>query len=294
MKVAMYGYCGKDETNSFFEEYISLLQEKKVEMIFEMKFYNRLKKHLTIPLNHKTFVSNADLDHSFDFFFSFGGDGTMLRSIAYVRDLGIPILGINTGRLGFLALVKKDEFEDALEMLTKNEYTTRERSLLSVKTNPKTNDLSKLDFALNEVTVGRKNTTSMIKITTFINENYLTSYWADGLIVSTPTGSTGYSLSCGGPIITPSSETITLTPIAPHNLNVRALVIHDDIKITISVTGREKTFLMSLDSKTYTLKNETEVYIEKAPFKIKTVQLNHQSFLKTLRNKLMWGEDPRN
>ncbi|HEX5743301.1 MAG TPA: NAD kinase [Flavobacteriaceae bacterium] len=294
MKVAMYGYCCKDETTPFFEEYISLLQERNVEMIFEMKFYNRLKKHLSIPINYKTFVSNSDLDTSYDFFFSFGGDGTMLRSIAYVRDLGIPILGINTGRLGFLALVKKEEFVEALEMLNKKEYTTRERSLLIIRTNPKTNDLSKLDFALNEVTVGRKNTTSMIKITTFINDNYLTSYWADGLIVSTPTGSTGYSLSCGGPIITPSSETIALTPIAPHNLNVRALVIQDDIKITLSVTGREKTFLMSLDSKTYTLKNETEIFIEKAPFKIKTVQLNHQSFLKTLRNKLMWGEDPRN
>ncbi|MDP2087874.1 MAG: NAD kinase [Flavobacteriaceae bacterium] len=294
MKIAMYGYCCKDETNQFFEEYIRLLQEKKVEMIFEKKFYNRLKKHLSIPLNFKTFVSNADLDNSFDFFFSFGGDGTMLRSIAYVRNLGVPILGINTGRLGFLALVKKDEFSEALEMLFNNEFTTRERSLLQVRTNPKTSDLSKLDFALNEVTVGRKNTTSMIKITTFINNNYLTSYWADGLIVSTPTGSTAYSLSCGGPIITPNSQTIALTPIAPHNLNVRSLVIQDDIKITLSVTGREKTFLMSLDSKSYTLKNETEIFIEKAAFKILTVQLNHQSFLKTLRNKLMWGEDPRN
>jgi NAD+ kinase len=294
MKVAMYGYCCKDETNRFFEEYIGLLQEKKVEMIFEKKFYNRLKKHLSIPLNYKTFESHADLDNSFHFFFSFGGDGTMLRSIAYVRNLGIPILGINTGRLGFLALVKKDEFNEALEMLFNSEFTIRERSLLQVKTHPKTSDLSKLDFALNEVTVGRKNTTSMIKITTFINGNYLTSYWADGLIVSTPTGSTGYSLSCGGPIITPNSQTIALTPIAPHNLNVRSLVIQDDIKITLSVSGREKTFLMSLDSKSYTLKNETEIFIEKATFKIMTVQLNHQSFLKTLRNKLMWGEDPRN
>lgn len=290
----MYGYCGKDETNQFFEDYINLLQEKKVEMIFENKFYNRLKKNLSIPLNFKTFDSNIDLDNSFDFFFSFGGDGTMLRSIAYVRDLGIPILGINTGRLGFLALVKKEEFHNALEMLFNNDYTTRERSLLQVRTNPKTNDLSKLDFALNEVTVGKKNTTSMVKITTYINNNYLTSYWADGLIISTPTGSTGYSLSCGGPIITPSSQTIALTPIAPHNLNVRSLIIPDDIKITLSVTGREKTFLMSLDAKSYTLKYETEILIEKAVFKIKTVQLNHQSFLKTLRNKLMWGEDPRN
>ena len=294
MKVVMYGYCGKNETNQFFEDYINLLQQKKVEMIFENKFYNRLKKSISIPLNFKTFDSNEDLDNSFDFFFSFGGDGTMLRSIAYVRDLGIPILGINTGRLGFLALVKKEEFHEALEMLFNNEFTIRERSLLQVRTNPKNSDLSKLDFALNEVTVGKKNTTSMVKITTFINNNYLTSYWADGLIVSTPTGSTGYSLSCGGPIITPSSQTIALTPIAPHNLNVRSLIIPDDIKIALSVTGREKTFLMSLDSKSYTLKYETEIFIEKAPFKIKTVQLNHQSFLKTLRNKLMWGEDPRN
>jgi len=294
MKVAMYGYCCKDETNHLFEEYIQILQEKKVEMIFEKKFYNRLKKYLSIPLPFKTFDPNTDLNNSFDYFFSFGGDGTMLRSIAYVRNLGIPILGINTGRLGFLAIVKRHEFNDALTMLINKEYSLKERSLLTVSTKPKTNDLTQLNFALNEVAIGRKNTTSMIKITTFINSNYLTSYWADGLIVATPTGSTGYSLSCGGPIITPSSKTIALTPIAPHNLNVRSLIIEDEVKIMITVSGREKTFMMSLDSKTYTLKNETEISIEKAPFTISTVELNHQSFLKTLRNKLMWGEDPRN
>ncbi|MBS3992936.1 MAG: NAD kinase [Bacteroidetes bacterium] len=294
MKVAMYGYCCKDETNHLFEEYIQILQEKKVEMIFEKKFYNKLKKYLSIPLPFKTFDSNTDLNNSFDYFFSFGGDGTMLRSIAYVRNLGIPILGINTGRLGFLAIVKRHEFNDALTMLINKEYSLKERSLLTVSTKPKTNDLTQLNFALNEVAIGRKNTTSMIKITTFINSNYLTSYWADGLIVATPTGSTGYSLSCGGPIITPSSKTIALTPIAPHNLNVRSLIIEDEVKIMITVSGREKTFMMSLDSKTYTLKNETEISIEKAPFTISTVELNHQSFLKTLRNKLMWGEDPRN
>jgi NAD+ kinase len=294
MKVAMYGHCSKEETNHFFEEYITLLQEKKVEMLFEKKFLNRLKKHLSIPLNFKTFESNADLDKTFDFFLSFGGDGTMLRSITYVKDLQIPILGINTGRLGFLALVQKDEFKEALEMLFNKEYTTLDRTLLKVSTSAKNNEVSQLNFALNEVSVGRKNTASMIKITTFINDQYLTSYWADGLVIATPTGSTGYSLSCGGPIITPSSQTIALTPLAPHNLNVRSLVIQDDVKIKLSVTGREKTFIMSLDSRTYTLKNETELYIEKAPFKINTVQLNHQSFLKTLRNKLMWGEDPRN
>lgn len=294
MKVAMYGHCSKDETNSFFEEFIGFLKEKEVEMIFEKKFYHRLKKQLRIPLPYKTFESHTDLNHTYQFFFSFGGDGTMLRSIAYVRNLRIPILGINTGRLGFLALVKKEEFKDAIEQLFKNEFTIRERSLLQVRTNSKKVDFSDIDFALNEVTVGRKNTASMIKITTFINNNYLTSYWADGLIVSTPTGSTGYSLSCGGPIITPDSQTICLTPIAPHNLNVRSLIIKDDVKITLSVSGREKTFLLSLDSKSYTLKNELEIHIEKAAFKILTVQLNHQSFLKTLRNKLMWGEDPRN
>lgn len=294
MKVAMYGYCCKDDSQHLFEEYIQILQEKEVEMIFEKKFYNKLKKNLSIPLPYKTFDSNTDLNNSFDYFLSFGGDGTILRSIAYVRDLEIPILGINTGRLGFLAIVKRNEFSEALAMLFHKEYTLKERSLLSVTTKPKTKDLTQLDFALNEVAIGRKNTTSMIKITTFINSNYLTSYWADGLIVSTPTGSTGYSLSCGGPIITPSSKTIALTPIAPHNLNVRSLIIEDEVKIMITVSGREKTFMMSLDSKTYTLKNETEIYIEKAPFTISTVELNHQSFLKTLRNKLRWGEDPRN
>ena len=170
----------------------------------------------------------------------------------------------------------------------------KERSLLSVSTSPEVESLSSLNFALNEVSVNRKNTASMITIKTLIDDEYLTSYWSDGLIISTPTGSTGYSLSCGGPIITPQAKSFALTPIAPHNLSARPLVIPDDTKITFTVSGREEKFFLSLDSRITTISNNTEIAVEKADFNLKMVQFNEETFIKTLRKKLLWGQDTRN
>jgi NAD+ kinase len=226
--------------------------------------------------------------------FTIGGDGTILRAVTFIRDSNIPIVGINTGRLGFLATVKKEEVTTAVEQLLQKNYLIHKRTLLSVTTTPKIDGLASLNFALNEVSISRKNTASMITIETYLDQEYLTSYWADGLIISTPTGSTGYSLSCGGPILIPHAKSFVLTPIAPHNLNARPLVIPDETNIKLMVSGREDKFFLSLDSRITTINSKTEVYIKKSRFTLKIVEINHQTFIKTLRDKLLWGQDVRN
>ena len=226
--------------------------------------------------------------------FTIGGDGTFLRAVTYIRNLNIPILGINTGRLGFLATVQKDQIEETVDLLINKEFTTQDRSLLQITTSPQRKEFAELDFALNEITIARRNTTSMIGVKTYLNNEYLTNYWADGLIISTPTGSTGYSLSCNGPVVLPDSKSFIITPIAPHNLNARPMVIPDEISIQLEVTASEKDYLISLDSRISTVPLGTKINIKKAPFSIKSILLKEQSFLKTLRGKLLWGEDTRN
>lgn len=219
---------------------------------------------------------------------------TILRAATFVRDSGIPILGINAGRLGFLAKVQKENIASFLQLVLEKKYTISNRTLLSLETSPDNEEIKSLNFAMNEVTVSRKDTTSMITIETYLNDEYLNSYWADGLIISTPTGSTGYSLSCGGPVLTPEVTSLVITPIAPHNLNARPLVIPDNTEIKLKVSGREEQYLVSLDSRIATLNNNAVLTIKKTPFKINMVEIPNETFLKTLRNKLLWGEDKRN
>ena len=293
-KVAIYGQSYNTEAIKEVLILLEVLGKKNIVVFFEKNFYNLFNDNKTLPKKYPTFSHFNDLNNSFDLLFTIGGDGTILRAVTYVRDLNIPILGINTGRLGFLATIQKDQISEAIDLLFKKEYDIQERTLLSVKTIPETDTFSELYIALNEVTVARKNTTSMIGVKTYLNEEYLTNYWADGLIISTPTGSTGYSLSCNGPVVLPNSKSIILTPIAPHNLNARPLIISDSTKIKLEISGRENDFLMSLDSRIGTIARGTEVFIEKAPFTIKSILFKNQSFLKTLRSKLLWGEDTRN
>lgn len=294
MKVGIYGQYYKEDSEEYILKLLEVLQRNKAEVYLESEYLMQIKEPLGITEAYKTFSSFNDLDNSFDIFLSVGGDGTMLRTVLFVRDLDIPILGINTGRLGFLATVQKENIEAAIEEVLKNRFEVKKRALLQVSAQTPIENQTEVNFALNEITVSRKNTTSMITIATWLDGEYLTSYWADGLIVATPTGSTGYSLSCNGPVIAPSTDALALTPIAPHNLNARPLVIPDKTKIRLKVSGREDTFLVSLDSRIATLNNETEIFIERAPFTIKLVDLKEESFLKTLRNKLLWGEDRRN
>ena len=250
--------------------------------------------HDEIEKNYSQFSTFEELDNSYDLFFSIGGDGTILKTITYVRDLNIPIAGINTGRLGFLATIQKEELQESIALILDKKYHISTRSILMVETTNPDTALQELNFAMNEIAVSRRNTTSMITVHTTINDAYLTSYWADGLIVATPTGSTGYSLSCGGPLIMPNTSSFVLTPIAPHNLNARPLVISDDQKVTLQVSSREEDYLLSLDARIHTQPDNSTITIRKAPFKINMVVLPENSFQKTLRKKMLWGEDKRN
>jgi len=253
MKIGIYGQFYHQEAARYVQELLDILDKKKIEVIIEKNFLDLIHEHDAIDKNYRHFSTFEELDTSYDLFFSIGGDGTILKTATYIRDLNIPIVGINTGRLGFLATIKKQEIATSIEKILAGNYTL-----------------------------------------SHLNGESLTNYWADGLIVSTPTGSTGYSLSCGGPVITPHTSSLILTPIAPHNLNARPLVIPDNTTITLKVSGREKQHLISLDSRIATLENETIITLKKAPFTISLINLEGESFLKTLREKLLWGEDKRN
>lgn len=294
MKIGIYGQFYHEQSEKYIQHILSALQKEDVEVVIEEKFLDIINENEDIKTNYSNLSTFSSLDKTYDLFFSIGGDGTILKAVTFVRDLGIPIVGINTGRLGFLATIQKEKIIESINLILNGNYSISERSLLTVSTNPYNEDIIPLNFALNEVAVNRKNTTSMIKVETKINEKYLTAYWSDGLIVSTPTGSTGYSLSCGGPVIDPSANTFVLTPIAPHNLSARSLVLPDDCTITLNVSGREKSYLLSLDSRIATVENNTSIHIKKATFNIKLLQLPEDSFIKTLRQKLLWGEDKRN
>lgn len=292
MKIAIYGQnYAKDSTQNALEILVEVLLKYDAKIFVESDFLSRQHEKIQDNSALKTF---SKLDKSYDLLISIGGDGTILRAITYVRDLGIPIVGINTGRLGFLATIQTEEIESALAEIFNGDYKISERTLLSVTTQPKSEAIGETNFALNEIALSRKNTTSMITVETHLDDEYLTSYWADGLILSTPTGSTGYSLSCGGPVITPEANNFALTPIAPHNLSARPLIIPDKTKVTFKVDGREDQFLMSLDSRIVTLPNTTTVTVKKANFAIKMVERLQETFLDTLRKKLLWGEDRRN
>ncbi len=294
MKIGIYGQFYHKEAGHYIQQLLDILDKRQIEVIIEKNFLTLIQENDHIEKDYGHFSTFKELDNSYDLFVSIGGDGTILKTVTYIRDLNIPIIGINTGRLGFLATIKKSAIKESIDKILTGKYRISARSLIQITTDGDEEIFNELNFALNEITVSRKNTTSMISVETLLNGEPLTNYWADGLIVATPTGSTGYSLSCGGPVIAPATESIILTPIAPHNLNARPLVIPDSTTITLKVSGREDQHLISLDSRIATLNNGTEITLKKAPFKINLIHLEGDSFLKTLRHKLLWGEDKRN
>jgi NAD+ kinase len=294
MKIAIFGQSYQNSSATIIERLFSFFDKKKVQLVVENKYLSILKDNGLIFKDYQIFFSYKDLNKSFDMLISIGGDGTFLRAATLVRNSGIPILGINAGRLGFLATVQQENIESSLQSIFDNKFTISKRTLLSLTCTPKLDEIKELNFAMNEVTVSRKDTTSMITIETYLNGEYLNSYWADGLIISTPTGSTGYSMSCGGPIVTPDANSLVITPIAPHNLNARPLVIPDNTTVKLRVSGREENYLVSLDSRIASVKNETVLIVKKTPYKINMIEIPEETFLKTLRNKLLWGEDKRN
>ena len=293
MKIAVYGPLYNERSKSTIKILIEYLKNRSVDVFFEKDFYESVLKISNIDIESFRCDTFKSLDNSFDLLISIGGDGTILRAITYVKDLNIPIVGINTGRLGFLATIPMNTVEKALDEIFEGNYRISKRSLLAI-TVGEGEAVFDLNFALNEITVSRKNTTSMISVETWLDDEYLTSYWADGLIVSTPTGSTGYSLSCGGPVIMPESDSFVLTPIAPHNLNARPLVISSNKIIKLKVSGREDEHLVSLDSRIKTLPNNTTITIQKAPFNMHMIELKDERFIETLRKKLLWGADQKN
>ena len=287
MKIALYVAFNNSSAVNCCKDVIDIVS-KENDIIIDLKIKNDLDNKSQSKF---TFFDSTNLiDKDIDFVFAVGGDGTILRSITYVRDSGVPILGINSGRLGFLTSVQKDNVSEALVKIKENKFSIVERTLLELKSNSSSNFFS---YALNEVTIQRKDTTSLLNILCSINDDYLTNYWSDGLIISTPTGSTGYSLSNGGSLVSPESKVIILNPIAPHNINMRSLIIPDHSEITIKVEGTDNINL-SLDSRMYSFDSKNEFKLSKSQFVIKTIKLNDDNFYKRLREKLFWGQDMRN
>ena len=289
MEIALFGNSFAEHFKKYIQHLVKKLEKEKIKISIEKKFYDYLKNIIRFNNPVNIFSSHNDLDESIDLLLSIGGDGTLLKAVTYVRDYEIPILGINTGRLGFISSVSSEQIDEAINDVLNKKYKINERTLLQLKT--KKNLFGENNFALNEVAVSKKDTSSMIKIDAYVDDEFLNTYWADGLVVSTPTGSTGYSLSCGGPIIMPGTNNIIITPNAPHNLNVRPIVIDDNSTVKLRVEDRDQLALVSLDSRSRAFKRTTELVIKKANFKIKLIEPQNNSFTKTIRNKLMWGLD---
>ena len=292
MRVAIFGKQFSNLFRSSCSNLFRKFHEHDTEIIIYKPFYDFLMGNIDVkPKVDGYFESRKDLEN-IDLFISIGGDGTILEAVTFVRDSGIPIVGINSGRLGFLADIAQEEIESALDHLFDGNYKTNSLDLLQLKTE---NDLfGDMNFALNELAVHRRDSASMITVHTYLNGDFLNSYWSDGLIVATAIGSTAYSLSVGGPIIHPKSQSMVITPIAPHNLTVRPIVVPNDMNITLKVEGRADKYLATLDSRSRIFDQGLELNIKKADFSVNLVDLPGINFNSTLRNKLMWGADKRN
>ena len=291
MTIAVYARSTKDNLSKYLEEIHAYFQKENVELIVYEPFYRYLKAHTDINLEVGFFSNSEELIKKAFYLICLGGDGTMLEAVSLVRKSGIPVLGVNTGRLGFLSPVNKDDLQSALQKLLREKFTLDKRELIEFE--GCNNCFKELNFALNEFTIHKKDTSSMIHIDTYVDDIFLNSYFADGLIVSTPTGSTAYSLSCGGPNMMPDSDNFIITPIAPHNLAVRPIVISNNREVRFNVTGRSEDFKVALDSRSATVPVNTEIRIRKADFRVNLINLEGQQFFSTLRNKMMWGIDKR-
>ncbi len=292
MEIAIFGRRFGEVFNKSFIQFFQFFYDRKVKIHVYKPFYDFLLSEVKIKPGRAETFSNPGGMPPVDMLFSIGGDGTFLEAVTFVRDRGIPMVGINSGRLGFLADISRHELPSALAEIIEGRYRIQELPLLELLNPPRV--MGDFKYALNELAVHKRDSSSMITIHTYLNQEFLNSYWADGLIVSTPTGSTAYSLSVGGPIMHPASHGIIITPIAPHNLTVRPLVVPDDMELTLKVEGRGGKFLASMDSRSTVIDDSLELKIRKAGFSIKVVERENQSFYATLRNKLMWGVDKRN
>lgn len=290
MKIGIHGKKFGTETESYISQVLTLLLKYKVEIYISAEF-DKLIKKAAISFDVNTYKVGDNIDF-LDALITLGGDGTLLEAVTHVGNKSVPILGINTGRLGFLATTAKENIESAIDELLAGQYSYDERSLISLETN--TSVFGEYSFALNDFAILKKDTTSMIVVNAYIDGEFLNSYWADGVIVSTPTGSTGYSISCGGPLVLPHSENFIITPVSPHNLTVRPIVVPDNSKLSFTIEGRTNNYLVSLDSRLATVDDTIELKISKADFSVKLIKLKDNNYFKTLRQKLNWGLDVRN
>jgi NAD+ kinase len=291
MKIGIHGKEFNRQLVPMMEKIFLCLEQHKADLYISTKFEKFLNASVFKKFSWKTYKPGESLK-KLNLFLSIGGDGTLLDSVTHIGNCETPILGINTGRLGFLATINKEDVESALTKVFKGAYTLDKRAVLRLESNKKL--FGKLNFALNDFTLVKKDSSSMITVHTYIDGELLNSYWADGIIVSTPTGSTGYALSCGGPLVFPRSGNFVITPVSPHNLTVRPIVVADNSEISFEVEGRSKKFLISLDSRIAVVDNTIKLKVRKENFKVKLVLLEGQHYFKTLRQKLNWGLDIRN
>jgi NAD+ kinase len=292
LKVAIYSRVLESTQQSFIQLFFDELEKEGIEPVIFADYHDKLVKYLTLPPNTTTFSHHTELTDDIDFLISLGGDGTLLDTVTLVRNKALPVVGINFGRLGFLASIGRDEVTEAVKALARRSYVLDKRSLIHLDSNiPLFNEVP---YALNEFAIHKRDISPMIKIHTYINGELLNTYWADGLILATPTGSSGYSLSCGGPVVFPEAGSFVLTPIAPHNLNVRPIVIPDNTIVSFEVESRADEIICAMDSRREWVDKNVLLAVRKENFSINLVRLNENNFLQTLRNKLSWGLDKRN
>jgi NAD+ kinase len=292
MKIALFGKQINENDIHSILHILEVAAELEIELVSEIRYLEQIKtfrEDFELPV----FSNTADLIHNHvNFVLSLGGDGTLLETLTFVKETAIPVIGINLGRLGFLASIPKERIREALTQLKKSQFSIEKRSIIELRS--RENLFSPFHFALNDFTIHKRDTGAMIAVDTYLNGEFFCTYWADGLIVATPTGSTAYSLSCGGPVITPDTNSMVITPVAPHNLNIRPIVVADSTVVSFKVHGRGHNHLVSLDSRSEIIEYSMEMAVQKAPFYFNLVKLNSQNFINTLREKLTWGFDTRN
>ncbi|MCS6823030.1 MAG: NAD kinase [Cytophagaceae bacterium] len=291
MKVAIHGRPCKEDALAYLQSMFDYLKKCNISLQIYQPFKIFLEKKGINYFNHPCYSRKEEIFDA-DFMFSLGGDGTLLEAITFIERRNIPILGINLGRLGFLATTPRNEINNAIDLLLAKKFRINERSLIKlIEGEELFNDIN---YGLNEFAILKRDTSSMIVVHTYLNDEYLNSYWADGLLISTPTGSTGYSLSCGGPLVMPQNNLFILTPVSPHNLNVRPLIVPDNVTLSFEVESRSNSFLISLDSRSVKVPTKTKLSVKKEDFKIRLVELENYNYFQTLRDKLNWGLDLRN
>lgn len=291
MTIAVFGRNFSEDATQYIRELFEILHQNTISVFVFESFENFLIKKKVKTYASKVINGYDDLT-DVDYFLSLGGDGTFLESVSHIRDREIPVLGINTGRLGFLATTPQQKIKEDIGLLLAGKFEIENRSLLSLDANKEL--FNEMNFALNEITIQKKDSSSMIVVHAFLNDKFLNSYWADGLIIATPTGSTAYALSCGGPVVMPSSTNFIIAPISPHNLNVRPLIVSDDCKLQFKIDSRSKNILISSDSRYKTVNADIVINISKQKYNAKILKIKGQDFLVTLRDKLNWGLDQRN